>query len=710
MRAWNLTGRTQLAYLQVVVSAALDVLSTKLEDQNAALKAIRLLAGIARVAQDNIAQLLLSSITETFLSATPGILADLDPGDPFLTIADTAPHLSPLLGVCVHNMLMRLASPLSSPDRTEAFLSHLRPFMLRCISGRDGLAHSAASALARAAWLYPHSLPAAVSCMVLHLETTNEDIATSDIPLHLLDLLQHPEWPSDPTILKRRAMLAMLSWLPVRSSPQSPQRLTITVVTMAASPKSPTSPQDLYAMILKLVPAAVSASSTAAEGPILQLLHVCLKAALSSTASLQTQPTALLSCLKPQLIHHLSLPTPSAIQALSRAVLSLDCLRDVPPAQSLLFPQPTFEAHLASIMHKHTSTSLPSATIHFLHSLTRRASLSIPSGPKQERFESVIAALSTASLWPQAPGCCPAHTDSPPSHSLHSPTTPLPPFSPHPLLIAHVATLLRHPLLPCALAAAGAIIACAFAAPDSMVPLFPYLLASAQSTLASASEAATDGVTRPAPHPAALLLPFLLLAVTPQSPYLDGPFFGVCAQLLADSNGPRIHALGLRMLVTFWLATGRGYQRVRVALLAFETPSPEAMAAGRGGAERAAPLLRRAVAAAVVAVVRESPDKAADMVSVMHGALRDDDDAAAAAGLEAIGAMCQHVRIPPMRLTFPCMLPLCYQGGAIIRPPPLHQSADGEKECKASSAWPTNIEFLWSELSGCSSQTESALT
>lgn len=106
-------------------------------------------------------------------------------------------------------------------------------------------------------------------------------------------------------------------------------------------------------------------------------------------------------------------------------------------------------------------------------------------------------------------------------------------------------------------------------------------------------------------------------------------------------------SFGSSALATLCLATGRGYQRLRAALLAFETPSPEAFSAGRGGDARGAPALRRAVVAAAVVVARESPDKAGDVVSAMHRALRDDDDAAAAAGIEAISALCQQVWTRP---------------------------------------------------------------
>eukprot|EP00892_Ulva_mutabilis_P009117 jgi/Ulvmu1/6578/UM003_0215.1 len=627
---------------EVVVSAALEVLRTVISMKEVNLQVFRLLIGVVRVAQDNTAQILLSSIADMFVSASEATLAELDPGDPFLTIIDTAPHLELFVCECVQNMLTRLASMSEPSVRTEAFISHLQPLTLRCLSGSDGLSKSTAAALARLGSLCSPCLEAAASGLVLSLEVASEVNATTDIPVHLLDLIQHPDWPKTSEILKARAMLAMLSVLPKHSTPGSHHRLTLAAGTLAAAPKAPMRPGPLSSAVIKLVPAAVAASATAAEAPILQLLNVILRALSRTEANTRPAP-ALLACLKPALIHHLSLPAPSAIQDLSQSILSLLPEHPSQPA-GVQIPQhrSTMEAHLADLMHIHTSTTNPSATIRFLQSIVRHASSSIPPGPRQERFESIIAALATPSPWPQPPGCCPSNS-APPSYARHvSPGTPPPPFAPSPLLVAHVATLIRHPDLPCYLAAAEALTACAFAAPSSVIPLFPYLLATAQSTLSSnpvPTPSGTDAATT-THNPVTLILPFLLLAVTAQSRYLDGPFFGVCAQLLADTNGPTLHALGLRMLLTFWLATGRGYQRLRAALLAFETPSPEALAAGRGGAARAAAPLRRAVAAAAVAVARESPDKAADVVSVMHGALRDEDDAAAAAGLEAIGAMC----------------------------------------------------------------------
>lgn len=617
--------------MQVVVSAALDVLSTVLDTPGYHVKAISLLVGIARVTAASIAQLLLSSITDLFLSASSAVLADLDPGDPFLTIAETAPHLELHLGDCLQNLLMRLASPQASRDRTEACLSHLTPFILRCLSGGNDLSQTTTSALARAASLCPLCLPTVVSCMVIHLETANEVSCASDVPIHLLDLLQYPEWPSSPASLKSRALLAMVSMLPKNSVPGAPHRLTLAAATVAAAPKAGTDAQMLYSAITQLVSGVVSASATAAEGPMLQMLCIMLQALSSQRGQ---HPTALLSCIRPQLIHHLSIPAPASIQETSRSLLRL-IPTGWPQPTPLQLPYHSLEAHSALAMHVHSVHT--SATIRLLHSLTHRAAASMPPGAKQERFAAVSAALSSQSLWPQPPGCCPSDADTPPSHAGCSPSDAPPPFSPQPLLVAHVATLLRHPDPDCALAAAESLAACAYAAPDSIISLFPFLLDTAQSVLAAASSAGG------ASHPATLLLPFVLLAVTAQSPYLDGPFFGVCAQLLAEANGPLMHALGIRMLLTLWLATGRGYQRLRAALLAFETPSPEAVAAGRGGDGPGAVSLRRAVAAAATAVARESPDRAADLVSVMHGALRDDDDAAAATGLEAIGAMCQQV-------------------------------------------------------------------
>lgn len=624
--------------MQVIVSAALDVLPTILETQEAVLKAVSLLVGIARVATASTAQLLVSCITDTFLRASTDILTSLDPGDPFLTIAETAPHLDLLLGDCLQNVLMRLASPQASRSRTEAFLNHLQPFILRCLSSGIELSQSTTSALARAASLCPLCLPTVVSCMIVHLEAAREVRLASDVPLLLLDLLQHPEWPSGTASLKSRALLAIISLLPKHSVAGAPHRLTLAAATLAAAPQKAADPQALRSAVMQLVPDAISASATAAEAPLLQVLSIVLQSLASDQGQ---QPTALLNCIKPQLIHHLSFPAPTPIQDSSRSLLRLIPIQFSQPAPPQLL-NPSLEAHGALIMHTHSAAVDTSAPVRFLHALTQRASASIPPGPKQERYGSVSAALATLSIWPQPPGCSPSDADAPPSYIRCSPSSPSPPhFAPEPLLVAHVATLIQHPSLRCALAAAEALTACAYAAPDSVIPLFPFLLATAQSTLAAASAADATSATR---HPASLLLPFLLLAVTAQSSYLDGPFFGVCAQLLAKGNAELMHSLGLRMLVTLWLATGRGYQRLRAALLAFETPSPEALAAGRGGGDRGGPELRRSVAAAAAAVARESPDKAADLVSVVHGALRDDDDAAAAAGVEAISAMCQQVR------------------------------------------------------------------
>ena len=196
-------------------------------------------------------------------------------------------------------------------------------------------------------------------------------------------------------------------------------------------------------------------------------------------------------------------------------------------------------------------------------------------------------------------------------------------------------------MLLCALGAAQALVATAFAAPAAVVQNFPGLLVTAQRALSLLEKSNRQGTPEDTLR---LLLPLALLPGVCQAPEMDGMFFALCAQLLDSSAGARVCMIGMRMLLTFWIATGRGYQRVRDAMHVFQSPSPDAplstTAAARPPEDTS---LRRTVVACAAAVAWAAPEKATELVAVMHGAMSDSDDGTVGMALEAVAALCREV-------------------------------------------------------------------
>lgn len=432
--------------------------------------------------------------------------------------------------------------------------------------------------------------------------------------------------------------------------------------------------------LTQLALAAIGAAHTPAEPPLLHLLSTTLTHthSITTASSESTQGKALLShawtvmhAVRLQLIHHISLPAPKSLKRLSLSLLSqTDDLRSsvhsmhssaAAPATPLKIDPPfaTWQAHTAAAMHAHTTRRGYKAiitTVGFLESITSAAVQGIPDELRLERCQALVSALATGSLWPHPPGSiCPTDAIDPPGYAIKEMHVPMhfskgypktgesSSFSPSPVLVAHIAAMLEHPVLCCALSAAQALVATAFAAPAAVVQNFPGLLLTAQRALNSLEKSNSE---RTPEDTIRLLLPLALIPGVCQAPELDGMFYALCAQLLDSSAGPSVCMIGMRMLLTFWLATGRGYQRVRDAMHVFQSPSPDApvatLAAARAPEDTS---LRRAVAACAAAVAWAAPEKATELVAVMHGAMTDRDDGTVAMALEAVAAMCREVRV-----------------------------------------------------------------
>lgn len=669
---------------------------------------LNLLVAGARVAPDSILQNILDSIDHFFLSTPQKVLQNLEPGDPYATLLSTAPHLASWLPGCIDRILLEISSSHTPEKFLKAVLSHLSPFLVQCMVSEHALAESAAAALASVAARRAECLDACCSCMlastVLSCSVSAQVQGFYSIPQVLFSMLTQQEYGAEsqkqiavrmPTAThllhslltrelnaKAQSMGRPRDWVDgaqlmhgmhARASSMQVAATATQLLSLivSRSAQSATSAHASYATcghfadaLNQLALAAIHAAHTPTEVCMLRMLCTALQGPFTAITAASDDPSqalmhhvgSLMHAVQLQLLHHVALPCSDTLKQVSATLLAKtdelhSTLRNTPlPPLRIQPPFATWEAQTAATMHVHACSSGHKdkmATMDFLNNLTHCAVQSISDEVRLQRCQASVTAIATGTLWPSPIYViCPTDAVTPPGYAVQDRIVPSGRkcsfgFVPSPVLVAHVVALLDHASLQCVLGAAQALVATACAAPAAVVQCFPALLSNAQRALSSLgkmeSHMTPEGTIR-------LLLPFALLPQVCQAPEMDGMFYALCAQLLEDSAGAKVCMLGMRMLLTFWLVTGRGYQRVRDVMHAFQTPSPDAplsvVAAATPPEDTA---LRRAVAACAAAVAWTAPEKATEAVAIMHGAMNDSDDGTVALALESIAAMCREV-------------------------------------------------------------------
>jgi hypothetical protein len=608
---------------------------------------------------------LLAAVTTLFLSypsSTPDppppvadSLPGLDAGYPFLSLLHSAPHLAQYLSDPLTTLLAAAASPSRALPASLSLLSHLRPFLLAALASPTSISSHAASFLVRAAaarptlaqpifkllqgFLHitascaPTKVPAAAFIAAWGLsDAVSEAVATSSSPDGSGGASAH-----NVTWHLLEPLLNLLLELADRNDPV--MQLAPPLINMLHS-SLPCHTAGRCALLL--AKASVCRAYTPGEPLFLYLLLKALDAAEPAVAvSLDVQ------LLVPQLLQHLSVPSDQEMYSLASQLLKHTLPTDThprPPLTSVPTIAPiTLDTYTSALLVAQIGAASSFTVAAWLQRVACAAAATL-SAPQQMRYQAVASAIRSGAIWP-----CPVPAESLSDAALDGNAPQVGCFVVAPDIISFLTVLLKCGSRTVSREAGAALAAVALAAPESTSSLIPWAISSINDAIRVLSDtspganATPHGVIQRHVAGEAVLLPFVLLPIICSSPFLEQPLLVVTSQLLNISAPPRVQALGIKLLLTFWQTTSRGWSVLFAALSAF---GPAHGRSSHGATVHFE--VRLAAAAAVAAVAQAAPERCLDVISVVGGMLQDADEAVVAMALESIFWLCFYVRRLPI--------------------------------------------------------------
>ena len=565
-----------------------------------------------------LATLLLRASTSTVPAYPTAPLPGMTAGYPFLALLRNASHLQRHLAPPLTTLLAAIAAPTREEGSSLALLSHLGAFLLACLSSETAIATHAVATLLQAAAAKP-AVAAAIDdifatflCLAASCPPSVLPPSVPKLAWALADRSAQAEAGSPPPWKFVQPLLQLT--LHLADSHNSVELLAAPLVSLLSSRALPA--KAAADAVCQLSQALASRAYTASEESLLFLLHKALCAA-------EAEPCPEVHLLAAQLQQHVSVPTDSGLYA----VASLSLPSDDSPL--------TAAGPLATDVQGCTSAALTALldaghqgeTVRWLRHVMQRA-LATLGAVQRTRAEALCTALSSGTVWPVP---VPSElTDDSALDSKAAPAGERPPAA----VFAVLSHLVSHGHAQVRRHAASALAAAALSAPSTAAALVPWAVRTINGTMAATNGSLVDAER--------CLVPFALLAAVCASPHLEPMLLAVAAPLLDDKAPPEVRALGIRLLLTFWQATNRGWHALSAALAACGP------AYGRVGDEAAAAAtLTLAVATAVAAVARTAPQRCMDNIGVVGGLLVDARDAVVALALEALYWLCYYVRYDP---------------------------------------------------------------
>jgi hypothetical protein len=574
----------------------------------------------------------------------------LDAGYPFLALFLRAPHLTQAMLEPLTAIFAAATHPTMPLPDARRLLHHLRPALLAALSTSAPLGTEVVSMLQRAAAARAELQPVAYGVLVTQLRLvatcppTPLPPAMPSIVWALADefiaqaisesgINEHDgKGPAAVTLQVVQDMLQLL--LHVAARMEATAWLAAPLHALMASSAAPA----FAGTVAAAAAGAAAAQPFSSVEPV--LLQVVCIAARSTRDAVQFTPA--LRLLAPQLLQHSSVPANGKLHALATNLLSLCGSGDVAgtcdggaarQSRAACAAGVALTDHSSTVLRMLFSAQARDRTCAWLANLEAAAVASLL--PQQRaRCNAATHALRCGTCWPAAVDA--ALLADATSNSGKQNGTAAKPAEGQPCfhvqndvvaLLANIADGADGKLRNSAAATWAAV---ALADPSSVASLVPWAL-----------NAINKAVTPDGEHDATVLMPLALFPLVCASPFLEQLFFAVAAQLLDTAASPRVQALGVRLLLTYWQATGRGW-----------TVLSQAIAASGPARGRAAHnvqqdvIVRRAAATAVAAVSRAAPERCLQAIAAVGGMLEDEDSMIAAMALEAIFWMCYYVRLP----------------------------------------------------------------
>ena len=585
----------------------------------------------------------------------------LERGQPFLSIMQRAPNLAAVLHDPLTLLLSAAANSALPADAASAITAHLHPFMVAALAAPAPLGPQTVAALERAAAARPLLQPAVMRSLHTHLR-----LVARCPPSPLPPAAYGATWALTDAVIayahasrqgKRATPGSVSSELQpeirIMSVPSAEHILPLltelalqlhdegrplawVVASISAIVATLTTAHTARATAATLARAAASRPFTGVEASLLRLTLD-----LEPSANIDGHVPAELQLLRAQLLQHASVSADTDLHQVALRLLQLTstATEQRPDPGSVQEREPSdgfggnpIEAYTTAVLAAQLQSNSSERVIHWLRQVAASAQVSL--APKQRvRAAAVIDAMRCGACWPTPVDANlladDEHADDVVDTGQQSA------FSIAADAIALLTLLCNHEQLSVRRNAAATLAVVALAAPDASAVLIPWAIGQINDAITSASSGNTDEV-----ESECLLLPLALLPVLCASPFLEQPLFAVASGLLSSTASLHVRALGIRLLLAFWQAHGRGWTALSRAIAAYGP--------ARGRAASDAPvdvILRRAAGAAVAAVARAAPERCVELVAMIGGMLDDGDEAVAAVALEAIFWLCYYVRL-----------------------------------------------------------------
>ena len=561
-----------------------------------------------------------------------GTEAVLPAGYPFLLLLQRGPHLGTHILDAFAHLLAATTSARMPAAAAGAVLEHLQPALLAGLSADAPLSTGLVQLLARAAAARPETSQLAYQQLMQFVRLNSRCPAPAECP----SALQSAVWALADAAVPMPAQDEAESAEMLQAERVCEELLSL-AVSAADSGRNVAwlaAPMHAVAQHVHSIGIAAAVAQALAARPCVaieaQLMALLVQLQHSNSRADHSDAGAAssvleLKLLRPQLLQRLSVPANRRMHALAGPLRPHAEAGSERKNAALLCPDAcSTSMHLALHELCQASNSACESTTAWLSSLAEHAMAQLPA-KQRLRCQALTQALQNGQIWPtalDADALAGAQETSSQAEAEEASRLPAD-------IVCTITMLCSHGDAGVKRTAHAALAAVACAQPHAVAHLIPWVLQDIDTALD-----VTDAITAGRLPALLALLPAVCTA-----PALERPFQAIAAQLLAERTPARLQALGVRLLLTYWQTTGRGWPALQRAISAC---GPVSGGDARDSVRVDLPV-RQAVAAATAAVARTAPQRCVDVIAVVGGMLHDNDDVVAAMALESIFWMCYHV-------------------------------------------------------------------